>query len=543
VNGAPPLVDRLETAAREGGGLVVFHNTDGTHRLDAALLFDMALRRASVLRARGVGPGDRIGVIGPNAPDWLAWMHATWMCGGTSVGLPIPLRIRDRAAVAEHVDALAKGFELKLVAAEERFAALLTDGLAIDWAEGDDAPPLDPSDLVRIDDDSLARIVPTSGSTSLPKGVAGSYNGTNFDSISDSINAMGFTEVRYLSTSPLAHAGAWMTVHAHFYPWLEVHALSPQRFARDPGELFRLVGPNRIIGLSASSSAMAATLRAVERRPEGVDLSTLASLALSYEMIDPDVIDRLCEVGERFGLSAGRITASYGLSEGGSTRTPLGQCPRIDVVDLDALASEGVARSPAEGAAAKRVVSCGEQSWNDVRLADENGQPVPERRVGEVQFRGAELMKGYVGPGAHEAFDDDGWMHTGDVGYVADGELFITGRIKEVIVQQGKKYHPEDIEWAAAHGAEVPPDQCVAFTPIDAREGEVVVAVETGAVSGLDDVEQAVRAAVMNRVGIPLRAAVFVGPQSLPKASSGKAQRLAARDLYARGELVANSTP
>lgn len=539
MNGVPPLVDRLEVAARDGGGRVVFHAADGAHPIDAAGVYDMARRRASVLRDRGVGVGDRVGIIGPNAPDWLAWMHATWMCGGTSVGLPIPLRIRNRTAVAEQTGALADAFELRVVAAEASFAPLLDDHLVIEWAGADDAPPLAPSELVRLDDDdNLARIVPTSGTTSLPKGVSRSYARTNLGSISTSMNPFGLDEMRYLSVAPLAHAGAWMVHHAHFYPWFEVHVLSPQRFARDPGELFRLVGPNRVLAMSASSSAVAAALRSVERRPDGVDLAGLRQLSLSYEMVDPELIDRLVDVGGAFGLRPESISTSYGLSEGGSTQTPLGQPPRIDLVDLGALATEGVARPPANGAAAKRVVSCGVQEWEEFRLADEYGRPVPERHVGEVQFRGTELMLGYVGPGAERAFADDDWMHTGDVGYLADGELFITGRIKEVIVRQGKKYHPEDIEWAAAHGADVAPDRCVAFAPLDGREGDVVVAIESEGAGDFDDIERAVRAAVMNGVGIPLHTVLFVAPQSLPKASSGKAQRLAARDRYARGELV-----
>src|SRR4051794_17706614 len=147
----------------------------------------MARRRASVLRDRGVGVGDRVGIIGPNAPDWLAWMHATWMCGGTSVGLPIPLRIRNRTAVAEQTAALAGAVELPVIAPQASFAPLLAKDLVIEWAGADHAPPLDPSEFARLDDDdNLARIVPTSGTTSLPKGVSRSYARTNLSSISTS---------------------------------------------------------------------------------------------------------------------------------------------------------------------------------------------------------------------------------------------------------------------------------------------------------------------------------------------------------------------
>ena len=149
-------------------------------------------------------------------------------------------------------------------------------------------------------------------------------------------------------------------------------------------------------------------------------------------------------------------------------------------------------------------------------------------------------MNGYEGPGADDPFEDDGWMRTGDVGFIADGDLFITGRIKEVLVRQGKKYHPEDIESAAAQGAEVPAAACAAFAPVEGEEGEIVVAVETSATSGLVELEQRVRSAVINKVGVTLRTVVFVAPDTLPKASTGKAQRLAARDAFARGELATN---
>jgi acyl-CoA synthetase (AMP-forming)/AMP-acid ligase II len=208
----------------------------------------------------------------------------------------------------------------------------------------------------------------------------------------------------------------------------------------------------------------------------------------------------------------------------------------VDEVDLEALVQSGVARPPAPGATVKRVPSGGTVFGMELRIAGPDGAQ-PERHLGEVQFRGRGLMRGYVGPGAEPGFDDEGWMHTGDVGYLADGEVFITGRIKEVLIRQGKKYHPEDIERAAAKGADVAADACVAFTPTSGEEGEVVVLVEHEQTGDLIGVEQRVRSAVTNTIGITLRTVLFVEPGALPKTSSGKAQRLAARDKHSRGEI------
>ena len=538
----PPatLVDHLEAAARDGGGRTVFHRDGGAYRLEADELFEMARIRAARLRDAGVAQGDRVGIIGPNAPDWVAWAHAGWLLGATLVAVPIPLRVRDRAALTNQIGALATGFNCRRIAAHERFVPLVDERLVIPWDDvGSPADALALDDLVRIADDTLAGITPTSGSTSAPKGVSRSYAVLSLVKaiVKPSVNPLDREVVRPLSFAPLSHAAASMAILAALEPTLEFHLLSPERFARDPAELFRVVSEYRIMSLLGSSSAIAAALRSIERGPDGVDLSSIESINFAFEMVDPAVIDRLIEVGGRFGLRPEAIGASYGLSEGGGTRTENGQGIHVDEVDLDALVTQGVARPAAAGGPVKRVASCGRVSaTSELRIAGPDG-PMPDRHVGEVQFRGEWLMQGYVGPGAEDAFDKDGWMHTGDVGYLADGELFITGRIKEVIVQQGKKYHPEDIEWAAARGADVAPAECVAFTPLGADDGEIVVAVETSLTKGLEDQEQRIRAAVINSVGITLRAVVFVSPATLPKASSGKSQRLAARDKHARGEL------
>lgn len=350
------------------------------------------------------------------------------------------------------------------------------------------------------------------------------------------MNPLGTNEVRHLSYSPLAHAGGSTAMFAHLEPWREFHMLAPNEFARDPGELFRLVGRHRITSVIGASSALAAAVRSIEIRPDDVDLSSLDALPFAFEMVDPEVIDRLLAVGTRLGLRPQSVSSSYGLSEGGGTQP--GRGVTIDEIDLDELVTLGRARARATGAQSKRVASCGRPRQFELRIIGPGG-PVPERHVGEVQFRGERLMQGYVGPGAAEAFVDDGWMQTGNVGYLARGDLYITGRIKEVLVRQGKKYHPEDIELAVARGAHVPPDRCVAFAPIDAPEGEIVVVVETAEVV-LGELERRVRATVLNSVGVTLHEVVFVAPTTLPKTAKGNAQRLAVREQHRRGDLTPN---
>ena len=534
------IVERLRMAIRDGGGSVVFHGDGEPRRLEAQELYDSARQRASRLLQRGAEPGDRIGVIGPNAPDWVAWAWATWMVGGTVVPLPTPVRVRDRAAVSAQLTAMASGFECNLIAAHEKFASLLPAEMVIDWKDaGSNEHALADADMVEADTRSLAMILPTSGSTSAPKGVARSYHAVNGMQLTWIMNPIEGSLTRHLVYSPLAHGGGNLGLYAPLEPWMEFNMLSTERFARDPGELFRLVARHNITTLVAASSGIAAALRAIERNPDGIDLSGLTWLCFCFEMVDAAVLDRLIDVGRRYGLDPGVVGSYYGLSEGGGTRTPRGEGIRVDEVDLDELVGHGLARPASSGRATKRVPSCGPVFGMELRIAGPDGAR-PERELGEVQFRGRGLMRGYVGPGTEEGFDDDGWMHTGDVGYLAEGELFITGRIKEVLIRQGRKYHPDDIEQAAARGAGVEQDECVAFAPVSGEEGEIVVIVETDQTQDLTELEQRVRAAVINAVGVTLRTVVFVAPKSLPKTSSGKAQRVAARDKYARGELMLN---
>jgi acyl-CoA synthetase (AMP-forming)/AMP-acid ligase II len=533
------ILGHLRVAARDGGGELVFHAEGEPRRLRAAELYDAARQRAGRLLALGAAPGDRIGVVGPNTSDWLAWAWAAWMARAALVPIPIPLRVRDRDAVAAHMSALARGFGCRFVAAHDKFAALVPKEMLIEWEDaGAPEGALTDGDVADPDPSSMAIVIPTSGSTSAPKGVGRTFAALeNVPTQMSPLDPLRAGAVRYLMYSPFAHAGGQVGMYALLMPWLEVHALTPERFARDPGALFRLVQPHNITSIAGASTGLAAALRSIERQPAGVDLSSVRTIYLSFEMVNPQVVDQLIEVGGRLGLDPHALTASYGLSEGGGTMTEPGQGIRVEDFDLDALVTNGVARAAAPGAAFKRIASCGTASRQDLRIKGPEGA-VPERHVGEVQFRGADLMNGYDGPGADDPFEDGGWMRTGDVGFIADGDLFITGRIKEVLVRQGKKYHPEDIENAAAQGADVPAAACAAFSPANGEEGEIIVVVESEATADLVEVEKRVRAAVTNAVGITVRTILFVEPGALPKTSSGKAQRLAARELHARGELA-----
>jgi fatty-acyl-CoA synthase len=163
--------------------------------------------------------------------------------------------------------------------------------------------------------------------------------------------------------------------------------------------------------------------------------------------------------------------------------------------------------------------------------------PLDEREVGEVLLKGPSLMRGYLGGDDEDPFVD-GWFRTGDLGYLAEGELFLTGRTKDVIIAWGRNYAPEDIEWAAGRVPGVRSGRCVAFGPTGGREGEVVVVVEARPEADPASLPSLVRAAVTDAVGLVPKDVLVVPNGTVPKTTSGKLRRSALRTAHADGSLL-----
>jgi fatty-acyl-CoA synthase len=159
-----------------------------------------------------------------------------------------------------------------------------------------------------------------------------------------------------------------------------------------------------------------------------------------------------------------------------------------------------------------------------------------DREVGEILARAPSLMRGYMGPDAQDPFED-GWLRTGDLGYTVEGELFVTGRIKEIIISYGRNYHPEDIEWAAGRVPEVRPGRVVAFADSGDSDGKLVVAFEPAQEDELDGLLGRVRQAVADLTGLVPKAVVALPRGTIMRTTSGKLQRTRMRERWSRGEL------
>jgi fatty-acyl-CoA synthase len=502
------LPDALAEAAGRGVGALVFHLEDGPVELGAAELQERAGAAARRLAARGIGPGDRVGVLGPNRPEWAVWAYATWLAGAALVPLPIPLRVRDPEAFVERVTALVRAAGCRLVLADPRLAFAAPEELVQTWEEDGDAVAELPAPGPR----DPAVIQFTSGSTATPKGaviphaaVLAQVRGMSALSPTD------IAEEVFLGWAPLFHdLGLFLYLVTPIVVKTTGHLLPTERFARDPAEWLRLVGRTRSTVTVGPQSAWSAALSAARRRGEALDLSSVNLGWFAAETIDPAFVERLLEEAPSVRLAPEAIGATYGLAEAvmGVTTTPYGAGIRFHA-------------APGTG---RKVVSCGvPMEGMAVRIAD-----------GEVQVGGASLMSGYLGDGPQPFVD--GWLRTGDLGYLHDGELYVTGRARDLLIVMGHNYHPEDFEWAAGRVAGVREGRCAAF--VDERAERVVLLVEARGGAEPAALARAVRGRVGDAVGAAPDQVAVVPNGTIEKTTSGKIRRGAIRAAYERGEIA-----
>jgi fatty-acyl-CoA synthase len=547
------LNERIEAAA-DGAGTVTFVSGDTGLTLPWAQLHDEARAMAAALQARGIAPGDHVAVLGPTSRALVTLIQATWLAGATVVILPLPMRL---ASIEEFVDQ-TRGRVLRADAALVALDADLAPFL--------DAQPGDPPqvlldeltsaarqlgsaryDAIKPDPHGLAVLQFTSGSTSAPKGVMLPHEVfcANLDGIAERGRLDVANDV-FVSWLPLYHdmglvglLGTTMTTGTALVLG------APQDFTARPARWMEWVsryagtvtaGPNFAYALAARSLA----------RSEPLDLSRLRVALNGAEPVDPATTRAFVDAGARHGLAPEAVFPAFGMAEvaiAGTFPEP-GRGLRTDLVDRVVLETERYA-APAEAGAdhAKEYVCLGRAiAGLELRVVEPaTGAPLEDREVGELEIRGTSVTSGYYrDPDATAALFRDGWMRTGDLAYLIDGELVLCGRIKDVIIAGGRNIFPEDVERAAAGVDGVRAGNVIAFG-VDARRGEAMVVVaETRAAAGTAEPEAIRRqlADVAKRVsGLPPQAVILLPPGSLPKTSSGKLQRSLCRQRYLDGQL------
>jgi acyl-CoA synthetase (AMP-forming)/AMP-acid ligase II len=319
---------------------------------------------------------------------------------------------------------------------------------------------------------------------------------------------------------------------------------SPELFVARPALWLRTLSRYRATISPAPNFAFAQCLaRASDADLAGVDLSGWQTALNGAESISPPVLRAFCERFARWGFRPEAMTPVYGLSEAALavTFSDLGRPPHIARFDREALAREGRAREAREG---REIVSVGRPVPGfRLRIVDPAGRDLPAGSAGRVWIQGPSLMDGYLGdPEATARALHDGWLDTGDLGFLLGGELYLTGRAKDAIILRGRNYAPEEIERAAEEVPGVRAGCAVSWLPEDAPGEVLALFVEASrevAPEDLAALPEACRKAVLGATGLAVDRLEVLSPGALPRTSSGKLRRGEALRLSLAGELTA----
>jgi len=401
---------------------------------------------------------------------------------------------------------------------------------------------------------ATALIQYTSGSTGQPKGVLLTHA-----NLLANIRAMGEAAQAssrdvFASWLPLYHdmglIGAWL---GSLYYGMRLVLMPPQRFLGRPARWLWAIHRYRAT-LSAGPNFAYEILAAKvpDDEFEGLDLSSWRLAFNGAEPVRAATLERFARRFARHGFDARALAPVYGLAECGLGLTfpPLGRAPRIDRIDPAVLARSAKAHPLAvDAAGAMSVVSCGRPlRAHQVRVVDALGGEAAERVEGRIEFRGPSATSGYLNNSEATAkLVRKGWLDTGDVGYIAEGELYVTSRIKDLIIRGGQHIHPYDLEESVGALSGVRKGCVAVFGATDRASGteRVVVVVETHPLEG--EARAALRRSIAElahaQLGVPADDIVLVGERVVLKTSSGKIRRAACRELYERGLLGAAQRP
>jgi fatty-acyl-CoA synthase len=547
---APTLVDAVRALAGDRARGFVFVRPNGTERL--CTFHDIAAeaeRRAARLVALGLRKGDRLALVIPEGDEFVLSFLGALFAGVVPVPIYPQLSFKNVESYHDTVvhiaqasgaamlltTGTAKPFVDPALGRAPTLRAIATlDDLSLGHA-GEESPRID----VSVSPDDMALLQFTSGSTSRPKGVMVTHGNLAANAEAFMIHGLRRDEAsdKGVSWLPLFHdMGLIGFVVGPLFTHVPCVFLPTASFVRSPRVWLDKIHEHRGTITYAPSFAYAlAAKRLKEKDVEGLDLSCLRVAGCGAEPIRAralrDFAARLAPA--RFDPRA--FLPSYGMAEAtlAITFVPLGEGLRTDEADAEGL-------DPAR----HEIVDCGTSfPEHELAIIDEAGRRLGERQVGQIVMRGPSVAKGYFEDADLTAqvfkplAEAEGtWLHTGDLGYVAAGRLFVCGRVKEIIIVRGRNYHPSDIEWAVGELPAVRRGNVVAFgAELDGEE--VLVVCCEGTASDAADIQEAASRCIAARFGLTVHEVVVAPPASLPRTSSGKPQRRKARAMYLDGSL------
>ena len=553
------LPEALANAAAGRSGFR-FVNEQGEERpCPYAEVLELAARLGGALRADGLRRGDRVALVIQDPEGFL-----TAFLGASVAGLvPVPVcppssfgAQEAYLATTEHVLAAAK--VSAVLTAEPLEAALRERAVHIGinrvhrWDELP-GPALAAIERVGLSDPAFMQF--TSGSTAQPKGVVITH--ANFAS-----NAAAICGPSGLALGPDDFGVSWLPLHhdmglmgmalASIWGELKTAIMPPVLFLKRPTEWLKAIHRYRGTLSFAPSFAYDLCLRRFKAAElEQLDLSCWRVAGCGAEPVRADTLEAFGRTFAAAGFNPSAFMPCYGMAEHtlaisfATQNRPL----QVDEISSEALVVRRRAappRGPHERAL--RIVNCGRPfPGHEIRIVDEEGLELPERAVGEIIVRGPSVMQGYFEqPEPTARALRDGWLHTGDEGYLSHGDLYVCGRQKDIVIVNGRNFYPEDLEWAVGELPGVRSGNVVAFGVGGLGSGDrerVVVVVESKGRLPAEELAVEVRRRIVDSVGLQVDEVVIAPSGTVQRTSSGKVKRSQLKSQFESGALRTQPAP
>ena len=511
-----------------------------------------ALEMAYRLIAHGVRKDDRIAMVAETGPEFAALFCGAIYAGAWPVPLPLPTSFGGKESYIDQLAVQLQSSDPKILfypaeIAEMAGAAAARQGCeGITWQDFAQAPAPE-SPLPTAHPDDICYLQYSSGSTRFPHGVAVTH-ASLLNNLAGHSHGMKIQQSdRCVSWLPWYHdmglVGCFLSLIAN---QISADYLKTEDFARRPLAWLDMISRNPGTTCSYSPTfgydICARRISSQSNVAERFDLSRWRIAGNGADMIRPDVMQSFVNAFAGAGFKASAFLPSYGLAEAtlAVTLMPPGEGIRVELVEEERLS--GTPRDLSRPARYRAIVNCG-KAVKDMELAirGEHGESLPDHHIGKVWCKGPSVMHSYFrDPESTAACLVDGWLDTGDMGYMVDGYLFIVGRAKDMIIINGKNHWPQDIEWAVEQLPGFHQGDIAAFS-VENDSGEEVPAVLVHCrvsdpqerIKLHDQIKDKVRSITGMNCVVEL-----VPPRTLPRTSSGKLSRAKAKKLYLSGEIA-----
>lgn len=506
---------------------------DDETRLGYREIVARSLRVAALLRSRGVAVGDHLPMILGTGPAFLTTFYGAMFAGAIPVPISPPMGFGSLEAFAERVMAISRYVDARHAAV----AVDLVTGLSSIMPHVEmidevtiNAAPADDGFLPHVPGlDDVAFLQCTSGSTGAPKGAMLTHRNLSVNT-GQMAHALHLDRTSSLvSWLPLNHdMGLIAAVLTPLFTGYDTAIMSPSRFMRRPASWLKAISDLKAtISPAPNFGYSYALARIKDEELEGVDLSSWTHAMCGAEPIDCGKLLRFADRFGRWGLPPNAVQSAYGLAEA-TVGVAFHPIRGHDTIDRERFAA-GEALDAPSGATSVDIAICGRPViHSQARIVDEHRNVLPDGHIGRLELAGPQVMKGYYKmPEETAAKLRDGWLDTGDLAYIRDGAIRITGRTQDVIIIRGKKYHPTDFERAAeliqgvrcSVGFGVPSEE-------HARDLLYVVCEAEFPENEVDELRSRISDTVAQRTGLrPDHVLVTRTKRAIPKTTSGKVQR------------------